>query len=139
MISLVPLKRADGRALWLQVFPNCEYPRLSTRWYEARIGKTIVGWCCCRYLASRPNKKASLVSEGVYVDPAFRGRGLQNELRTAMVNLHRTSKSGRKIVVQTYVSAENLPSLKNAIRAGLVPYKVVREGASVFIHLEGTL
>jgi L-amino acid N-acyltransferase YncA len=137
MIDLFALSRAEGRALWSQAFPDCEFPRLTTKWFEARKGRSVVGWCCYRYIHSSPTSEATLISEGVYVETAFRGFGLQNEIREAMLDKCRTKRSKRKILVQTYVNAENLPSLKNAVRAGLVPYKCVRENASVFIHLEG--
>lgn len=138
-IELVPISRDAGRKLWLQVFENCEYPRLSTKWFEARDGKRVIGWCCCRYRPSRPDSEAIVISEGLFVEPAYRGFGLQNEIRAAMVGRYRTSGSKRKILVQTYVNAENIASLKNAVRAGLVPYKTVREGTSVFVHLQGKL
>lgn len=139
MVSLIPLSRAEGRARWAKVFPDCEYPRLTTKWFEARIGPKTVGWCCFRYRPSRPTSEAILISEGVYVEPASRGFGVQNDIRNAMGNLCRTKHSSRKITVQTYVNAENIASLKNAVRAGLVPYKTTRENTSVFIHLQGKL
>jgi len=139
MVSLIPLNRTEGRALWAKLWPDCAYPRLSTKWFEARIGKQVIGWCCCRYLSSRPGREAILISEGAYVAPNFRGRGLQNEIRQAMADRYRSPGSKRKITVQTYVNATNIGSLKNCVRAGLVPYKVLREGAEVFIHLEGKL
>lgn len=139
MVSLIPLNRTEGRALWAKLGPDCAYPRLSTKWFEARIGKQVIGWCCCRYLSSRPGREATLISEGAFIDPAFRGRGLQNDMRMAMVDRFRSPGSKRKITVQTYVNAENIGSLRNCVKAGLVPYKTTRENTSVFVHLEGKL
>lgn len=139
MVSLVPISMKEGRARWAALWPTCEFPRRSTKWFEARKGKVVVGWCCCRYLPSRPSREATLVSEGAYVAPEYRGHGLQNAIREAMVNHYRAPGSKRKIRVQTYVNAENLGSLKNCTRAGLLPFKTTREGTSVFVHLEGKL
>lgn len=138
-LELVAISSAAGRELWTHAFPDCEFPRRSTKWFEVRRGKATVGWCASRYLPTRAGREAVLVSEGVYVEPACRGQNLQNEIRDAMVAHHRAPSSKRKILVQTYVNANNIASLKNCVRAGLEPFETFQEGSSVFVRLQGKL
>lgn len=136
-VELIPLSRAAGRELWTATFPDCDFP--SAKYFEVRRGTATVGWCACRYLPARVGREAVLVSEGAYVKPACRGQGLQNEIRKLMVDRHRAPGSKRKIMVRTYVNATNVPSLRNCVKAGLLPFKFLRQGADVFVHLQGKL
>lgn len=73
--------------------------------------------------------QAWLVRAGVL--KAYRGGGLQRHLIRVRVKEARRRRLGR---VLTYTSAENLPSQRNLIRCGFLPYRA--EGGCIYFERE---
>jgi RimJ/RimL family protein N-acetyltransferase len=135
-ITLRPLSWKAGAKLTIEWMETTA--RRSTRFYEAVSDDgAVVGWVGTRYMPGRLLKPARLVIDGIVVYKPFRGKGLQNDIRLAAVDMCRTKRSARKICVQTYVNVLNTASMRNIVRSGMLPTGAFTDTGATFVNFEG--
>jgi GNAT superfamily N-acetyltransferase len=138
-VTLLRLSRKSGKTLFSELWPESDLPPMSTKWYEVRQKDEVVGWVAAQYKSRRIGRERHVIIHGLYVKPEFRGKNLQVVIRNAAVAECRPKGSTSAIQVLTYVSAENIASLRNVIKSGALPYEAFKQGSSTFIKFQGKI